>query len=138
MQKQPENKIFHKLIGVWKLIECVRIEPDGTLSYPWGQDVLGYIIYTIEGIMAVQIMRKKRTTQGTPEELMIAHDYDAYFGPFEIDEANQTVIHHVEGHLDPYFIGKKRIRTFKFSDNILELTTQGEIDSRKLTWQKVT
>lgn len=145
MQKPPTNQTFFKFVGTWRLVECVEMDAKGTISYPWGQDAIGYLIYTLEGIMAVQIMRKNRklfrgkgTTQATSQERQsIVKDYNAYFGEFEVDEANKVVIHRLEGNVDPNQIGKKKTRMYSFYDNKLSLTTQGEIISRKITWQKV-
>lgn len=133
-----------KFVGTWKLISCTETDPKGKTFYPWGQDAIGYLIYTAEGIMAVQIMRKNRNpfsgndiTQATPQEgQQLAKDYNAYFGPFKVDETNKTVIHTVQGHLNPNMIGKNNIRVYKFYDDKLSLTTQGS-NIKEIIWQKV-
>lgn len=145
MQKPLANQIFYKFIGTWKLIKCIEINSQGNQFYPWGEDAIGYISYSPAGIMAVQIMRRNRklpnekdiTKEKFEQEYEIEKDYSAYFGPFEIDETNTTVIHIVEGHLNPSMIGKKNIRTYNFYDDILSLTTVGDIVPRNLIWQKV-
>lgn len=140
MQKPSENQIYKKFIGAWKLVQCVQTDENGNASYPWGQEALGYIIYTAEGVMSVQIMRKNRKSpseQNVSSLQEIEKEYNAYFGRFEINETNQTVIHLIEGHLNPKFIGKQKIRTYNFYDNKLSLTSQGEIISINFIWQKV-
>jgi len=145
MKHTFSEQIFLKFIGTWKLVECVEIGSTGEAFYPWGDDAIGYIIYTLEGVVAVQIMRKSRTlfnekdiTKATPQEgRELTRDYNAYFGHFEIDEAQSTVIHHVEGHLYPNLIGKNNIRIYNFYDNKLSLTTEGGNVFRKLIWERV-
>jgi hypothetical protein len=129
-----KNQIFTMFVGTWTLVECIQIDAQGNRSYPWGKDALGYIIYTVDNIMAVQIMRKERSPLGAQD---ITKDYNAYFGHFDIDETNKTVIHMVEGHLKPELVGKKSIRLYHFYDDKLSLTTQGEATVKKLIWQKL-
>jgi hypothetical protein len=132
---------INQFIGTWKLIECFETDSKGNISYPWGQDALGYIIYTVERIMAVQIMRKNRNLfkQDAPlhEREVFLKDYNAYFGTFEIDETNETIIHTIQGHLNPNLIGKKNVRTYKFYDNKLSLTAQNKTTQEKLLWQRL-
>jgi hypothetical protein len=145
MQKYAKNQTLTKFIGTWKLLECIEIKNGGDFFYPWGKDAIGYIIYTVEGVIAVQIMRQNRQlfngkdiTEATPDEgQALTKDYNAYFGHFEIDEAKKTVIHHIEGHLYPNLIGKNNIRSYHFYDNKLALTTEGGNVLRKLVWEKL-
>ena len=144
MQRPHTNQIFYKFVGTWKLVERIETDSKGAISYPWGKDAIGYLIYTVETIMAVQIMPKNRellhkndtTQEASREGQVIAKDYIAYFGHFEIDETNQTVIHTLEGNLNPNFIGKKKIRTYNFYDDKLSLTPQ-EQPTLKIVWQKL-
>jgi hypothetical protein len=139
MLAKQENQIFGKFIGTWKLVECIETDQQGNIRYPWGKDAIGYIIYTIERIMAVQIMRTQRGPfLPSASAQMLLDDYNAYFGTFEIDEKNSTVIHHVQGHLNPSMVGKKNIREYQFEHDKLHLTTVGNGPTKKLTWQKIT
>lgn len=145
MRKNSKQEVLAKFIGTWKLLECVEVGANGESFYPWGKDAIGYIIYTTEGVMAVQIMRKNRKlfsgkdiTQALPEEgQALAKDYNAYFGHFDIDENNETVIHHIEGHLYPNLISKDNIRRYHFYENKLSLITEGGNVLRKLIWEKL-
>lgn len=132
MLNPPVNGVFCKFVGTWKLIDCIETDSNGAIFYPWGQDALGYLVYTLESIMAVQIMRKTRKLNGD-----LLQDYNAYFGRFEIDETNKTVIHSLEGNLNPAMVGKKKIRCYRLYDDRLSLVTQKEVVSRELIWQKV-
>lgn len=141
-----ENKLFCTFIGTWQLVACTETDAKGTITYPWGMEAIGYLIYTKEGMMAVQIMRKNRMPFSTDNLMLItakeaqalAKDYNAYSGTFEIDEAQGVVIHNVQTHLNPNIVGKKNIRKYAFYDDKLELTTQGSSNVKKLIWQRLT
>jgi len=139
------DQLLLKFIGVWRLLECTEVNTQGEITYPWGKNPMGYIIYTKEGIVSVQIMRKERSPfdHNTPfydpatNDLSLAHDYNAYFARFTLDPATQHVFHTVEGHINPLKIGKKKIRAYEFYDNKLQLTTENEPTVRNLLWEKV-
>lgn len=134
-----ENETFCRFVGTWKLVECIETDPQGNNIYPWGRDAIGYLIYTAEHIMSVQMMRKKRDITGVPQTCLdITKDYNAYFGRFEIDEALKTVTHVLEGNIDPQMIGIRKVRAYSFHEDKLALVTQKESLSIKITWQKVT
>jgi hypothetical protein len=145
MQKVQLNKDIAKFIGAWRLIKCTETNSKGEVFYPWGEDAIGYIIYTQEAVIAVQIMRQHRKsfdgndiTQATSQEgQQLVKDYNAYFGHFEIDETTKIVTHHIEGHLFPNLIGKNNVRTYNFYDNKVSLTTIGNNVHRELLWEKL-
>jgi hypothetical protein len=145
MQKPTTNNAIDKFIGTWRLVKCTETKSKEDVFYPWGADAVGYIIYTAEGVMAVQIMRQQRKLfsgndirqAAAQDGQELIKDYNAYFGRFEVNEINQTVIHHIEGHLFPNLIGKDNIRNYRFYDNRLSLTTVGGNVSRELLWEKL-
>ena len=67
------------LIGTWRLVSFeVRDETDH-VTYPFGQDAVGYMRYTADGYMTVQFGRADRAplavgdwTGGSPSEVMTA------------------------------------------------------------------
>src|SRR5215210_4704599 len=48
------------LIGTWRLISWENRDADGEISYPLGEDAVGYIMYNEDGYMFVAIMRPER------------------------------------------------------------------------------
>ena len=51
---------------------------------------------------------------GTHQEVRAAYDgYIAYFGTYEVDEAQSTVIHRVQGSLMPSYTGTDQPRPIK-------------------------
>jgi len=136
--------ILQQFIGTWRLLECSQTNPDGSVLYMWGKDAIGYIIYTAEGVMSVQIMRGTRASfhsdnllDATSEECAsLPQNYNAYFGTFDVDENQQTVTHHVQGHLVPNLIGQDNVRRYHFEKNRLLLTVLSGV-KRDLLWEKI-
>jgi len=67
----------------------------------------------------LQMMRQNRTgpmsVPSTPEHAKnprIVLGYDSYFGTFDVNEAEGTITHHVEGSLFPEDLGKDFKRSF--------------------------
>jgi hypothetical protein len=126
----------NKFIGTWNL-ESVVIKQGNTLMYPFGKDVKGMIFYG-EKYMSVQIMMPiESLTDQRKQQLKLkdlAHTlktigYMGYFGTYEIDEANQRIIHKVQGSITQN-VGEEEIRTYRFEDNKLILS-KGDLE---LTW----
>lgn len=80
------------LVGTWKLISYEIQLKNGQNSYPWGKNPIGYIIYTEEGYMSVNMMSANRPplssddiTKVSKEELLaLADTWGAYSGTYEI------------------------------------------------------
>ena len=93
-----------EILGAWALVSYELRAIDGTLiEYPFGDDAQGFLIYTDDGYMSAQLMRRDRPLYdhpsgagGTTEQsAAAARGYLAYSGPFAVDEDNGTVRHHV-------------------------------------------
>ena len=141
-----------KLIGTWKMISGEFRSSDGKTSYPWGTELEGRIVYTTDGNMAVQIMDPERPKfvskdhmKGTDEEVRVAFEgYQAYYGTYEVNETEKTIIHHVQGSVFPNLIGHDLVRYYEFSadDKRLRLGTPpmpmgGEKVSGIYIWEKL-
>lgn len=117
------------LVGVWKLVLFEYRRSNGELVYPLGQDPTGSLIYHENGRYSVQVSRRDRPVFTSsyfkdlaPEQLKIALDgYFAYYGTYEVNEAQKTITHYVEASLFPNWIGTEQVRHFEFSGNRLTL-----------------
>ena len=118
-----------QLIGTWKLVSYQARGEDGRVSYPVGQDPVGYIIYTQDGYMSVSIMSADRPRYsstdllgGTGEEkVAAATTYIGYCGRYEFD-ANQ-VLHHIEVAFFPNRTGTSQERFVELAGDRLSLVT---------------
>ncbi len=63
--------------------------------------------------------------KGTAEEIKAAFEgYIAYYGTYEVDEADNQVTHHVENSWFPNWIGDVQTRNYEFEGERLRLNTQ--------------
>lgn len=134
-----------RLIGNWTLVSYVTENPDGSRGKPYG-DAVGRLSYDEHGHMAGQVMRPGRTpvvpgAWGTQEVRSAYAGYIAYFGTYEVNEAGDTVTHHVEGALNPNWVGGDQLRCMRFEGDLLVLSTDvpkaGAMVRHTLTWRKL-
>ena len=121
-----------QLVGTWKLLSIETVRPSGEVVYEWmGRNPVGLIIYDPTGHMSVQIMHDPRPTfasgeyrTATPEEIKTAYaGYYAYFGTYEVNEKEGTVIHHIQASLWPGEVGIDYKRQVNLSGDRVILTT---------------
>ena len=117
------------LLGTWRLKALETRASDGSIYYPYGKEVLGYIIFSPQGYFSATIMNAKRkrfSTQdikgGSIEEKADAEDsYLSYSGPYEIQEDKFRV--KVEVSLFPNWIGTTQERSYKIEGKKLSVIT---------------
>jgi hypothetical protein len=137
-------------IGTWKLISSEFRASNGKVSYPWGIDVDGRLIYTADGNVAVQIMSPSRPNfaakdhmKGTDQEIRAAFEgYQAYYGTFTLNESEKTITHHIQGSVFPNLIGHNLKRFYNLSRDQLTLSTPpmpmgGEVVTGVLIWKRM-
>jgi len=141
---QPSQSSLQKqLIGTWRLVAFEdrkdKNDPNSEWTYPYGKNPKGYIIYDETGHVMIQAMRTPpplKFASGddqrpTPEEAQTVYlGYVAYFGTYSIDEGKHTVTHHVEGSLNPGFVGTDQQRPFELSGDRLIIGDQK-------TWRRI-
>ncbi len=128
----PEKSAKDRFIGTWHLVECYGKWSDGRISYPYGENPEGQLIYDGHGNFSGQIAGSGRPAfgtgnllKGTPEEIKKAFEgYIAYYGTYEVDEAKGQVTHQVQSALFPNWIGDIQVRNFEFEGERLRLNTQ--------------
>jgi Lipocalin-like domain len=122
------------IIGTWRLVHSVEFQPSGQKHYPFGEDAIGYIIYTDAGVMSVQISRRRRREAASDSS--IKEDYLAYFGHYEVDLKNEMVIHFLEGQLFPGSHPDRLERKYRFYDDKLSLKPH-DGTNREILWQRI-
>ncbi|MBT8358139.1 MAG: lipocalin-like domain-containing protein [Deltaproteobacteria bacterium] len=129
--EQSFSQALVPIIGAWKLISFEIQMADSEVSYPFGENAQGSIIYTETGLVSAQVMLPGRPLfasgdmmQGTTEEIEANYKgFISYYGPYEFDSENGFVVHHVEGSLFPNWEGQTQKRFYELSNNRLKLTT---------------
>lgn len=133
-----------RLIGMWRLVSYETIEVDGRREKPFGEAV-GRLEYDDRGNMAGQVMRPGRARveigDGAAQQVRAAYvGYIAYFGTFAVASDGTRVVHHVEGALNPSWIGGQQVRGLRFDGDRLVLSAEvvknGQTVTHMLTWEK--
>lgn len=133
-----------RLIGSWRLVSYETTDSNGRKGRPYG-DAVGRISYDENGNMTGQVMRPGRAPVETGE----AHaqqaraafvGYIAYFGTYRVAADGRSVVHHVEGSLNPAWVGGDQVRQMRFDGERLILSTEtrknGLTLTHELTWER--
>lgn len=136
--------IAARLVGTWRLLSYETDEQDGRRGKPFANAV-GRLQYDESGNMAGQVMRPDRLPvelgEGGAQQVRAAYvGYIAYFGTYEVAPDGSTVTHHVEGALNPAWVGGDQVRSVRFDGERLVLTAEvpkaGKMVTHVLTWER--
>ena len=141
-----------KFTGAWRLISTEYRSEEGEVTYPFGQETIGQLMYDGKRNMAAQIINARRPhftsndwLKGTPEEIKAAFEgYRCYFGTYDVDEKSKIITHHVQGSSFPnWMTGEvEHVRHYEFSGNRLTLRTGpilmgGKTVVGRLVWEQL-
>jgi hypothetical protein len=138
------------VVGTWKLVSYDTQTPDGSKSFPLGEEVAGMAIYLPNGRVSIQFMKRDRPLfksgdawRGTLDEERAAFEgFFGYAGRYTIDAARSVVTHHLEIASAPNYVGTDLVRTFSMQGNRLTLRTPqrqlaGQTSASTLIWERV-
>lgn len=141
-----------KLIGTWKLESFTGTDNDGITEDIMGIDISGFICYSTDGWVSVEIMKNNRPRYDIPDiergsddqTLAAARGMFAYAGEYVVDEENAIVWHNIEFSLIPNWIGSKQKRYIHMEgDDVLTLTadpvrigSKGKKQHTALRWRR--
>jgi hypothetical protein len=134
-----------RLIGKWRLLSYETTEAGARRGRPYGHAV-GRLSYDAHGNMTGQVMRPDRAPvelgKGNAQQVRAAYlGYIAYFGTYRVAPDGRSVVHHVEGALNPAWVGGDQVRRMRFEGERLILSADvrknGEIVTHVLTWEKM-
>ena len=142
--------IRDQLVGTWRLVSFVYELANGAEIPAYGERPLGLLVYDANGFMTAQIMNPDRPRfvsgdrrTGTLDELHAAVEgYIAYFGTYEVDEAEGIVTHRELGDLFPNAVGTRQKRFFSLDGDRLALRVPpvvlgGERMTASIVWERV-
>lgn len=135
-----------ELIGSWRLVSFELEATDGTISFPYGKDLTGYLFYNEQGYMSSAFMSAARSDV-VGEDLASAAEtssYDqfmAYCGGYRV--LGDKITHRVEVASLEVWIGTLQERWFKIDGDRLELLTAplsvgGDAPVGRLVWERST
>lgn len=122
------------LVGSWRLVSIEDRASDGSITYNYGREPLGLVMFGADGRLSLHLMRPDRREwesgdflRPTPDELSESLlGYFGYFGTYTVDEASKVVTFHVEGAAYPNYIGTDQRRFYSIEGNRLTLRTPPE------------
>ncbi|MBW2426863.1 MAG: lipocalin-like domain-containing protein [Deltaproteobacteria bacterium] len=134
------------LIGSWRLVSFELEGTDGSISHPYGEELMGYLFYNEDGYMSSAFMSADRANaQGTDlSEAGRSNTYDqfmAYCGGYTVD--GDKIRHRVEVSSLAVWNGTIQERWFKLDGDRLELLTAplsvgSEAPVGRLVWERST
>jgi hypothetical protein len=136
--------VRERLIGSWRLVSYETRDPVGRRGAPYA-DAVGRLTYDGLGNMTGQVMRPDRARvevgKGNAQSVRAAYiGYIAYFGSYEVAPDGASVVHHVEGALNPEWVGGRQVRKLRFDGDRLVLSADvrknGDIVAHTLTWER--
>ncbi len=140
--------VERNLVGAWRLVSFHLRSMDGELTYPFGPDAVGYIMFSESGYMSVAFMPKNRRRfasddilgGSTEEKAAAAESYVSYVGKFEIQDGK--VVAHPEVSFFPNWVGMDQVRICTLEGDRLNLSTPpflvgGKQQTAHLVWERV-
>ncbi|HET7695497.1 MAG TPA: lipocalin-like domain-containing protein [Vicinamibacterales bacterium] len=133
-----------RLIGSWRLVSYETKDAAGRTGRPYGNAV-GRISYDANGNMTGQVMRPDRPavepgTEHAHQARTAFLGYIAYFGTYDVAPDGRSVVHHVQGALNPAWVGGDQVRQMRFDGDRLILSTVTRKDGaaliHELTWER--
>ncbi|MFM9883774.1 MAG: lipocalin-like domain-containing protein [Burkholderiales bacterium] len=123
------SEIRSRLFGAWQLARWTITYDDGRApTLPFGEAVVGLLIYSNDGHMSGSIARAGRKplssesarTAPAEEKITAFETFFSYAGTYHVE--GDEVIHHVTMALYPNLVGTVQRRQMRFSDQGLELS----------------
>ena len=143
------DNTLDQFIGSWRLVSVEGHSSDGNVTYDWGQNPLGRVMFDAGGRLSLHLLEPNSPLfesgdflRPTPEELSKAFNgYFGYFGSYTVDPDKQTVTFHIDGAAYPNYIGSDLLRYYEIIGDRLVLRTPPERAGGKdivyfVTWER--
>jgi hypothetical protein len=123
-----QKTLKEQVVGTWAFSADENVAPDGTKRQLFGRNGKGLLVLAANGQYSQIIVRadvpkfkSDNRMEGTADENKAAvQGTTAAFGTWSVDEANKTLIVHVEGGLFPNQSGTDSIRTLNVAGDELK------------------
>lgn len=137
------NKTEIPIIGTWQLMTWKSTDENGEQCFPFGEDALGYLIYSEAGFMSLHLSHKHRELFQSPSVFNVTKEealesylsYSSYCGRYEVKE--DKVLHYVLMHTSPNWVETVQVRNYKVEGDILHLSHRLEGSCQDLLWNKI-
>ncbi len=130
-------------VGTWQLADHAFLHEDGTVEKPWGESVVGFLLYSAESYMCGNLSpasRRYKIERTEAQKARCKCDYIAYAGPYTVKA--DTVAHHVEVSLFANWLGTAQLRNYQLEGDQLILRTPPILSGdcvvvAQLTWRGI-
>ena len=147
---QHNKRLSELLPGTWLLESRIDVTVSGQ-RHPdplLGEDPIALLIYDRSGHFSAQFMKRDRSisvqevSSNTKNNTRAQGGYDAYFGAYTVDDAENTVTQQLMGSLSQSNVGMVLTRAMQVRDNtlVIQLDTtaaDGTSVTRTLTWRRL-
>lgn len=137
-----------KLLGTWKIVSMVSKSTTGEISYPFGQDPVGYITFTEDDFVFLTVTTSDRPNFQKPDRLGASLEEkaraldtcSAYSGTYSVE--GELLFMNILCGSFPNWVGKVQKRICAFEGNKFIATTEPRISGGKevivtIIWEKV-
>lgn len=140
------------IIGAWRLVTWENRDEAGAVTYPFGPDAVGYLVYTAAGIAVMELMTANRAPyaggdilRGTPDErAAAAGTYRAYAARWELrgdDRVRLTFLTSLYpnrvGTSDELFVDRDENDRNRMTIRTAPLLSDGAMQVNRFLWERV-
>lgn len=131
-EAMTQNKpLKDQVVGTWKYVSVDNIRPDGSRVPLFGPNPKGRIVFDSNGnyvLMTSRANQEKfasgKRDEGTQDEYKaVVQGSIAHFGRYEVNDADKTIVFHIEASTFPNWNGIEQKRPFSVSGDELKWTT---------------
>jgi lipocalin-like protein len=138
-----------RLVGTWTYVHNYNVMPDGKRIEPQGPQGIGKGIFVVDanGRFVWNIIRSdipkfgsnNRQNGTDAENKATVQGVLAYFGTYEVDESNKSLIMRIEYSSFPNFNGAEQRRTVKIENDELTVINSGAASggTANVIWKRV-
>jgi hypothetical protein len=127
-----ERSLKDQLVGTWAPVAIENTAPDGKKITPWGEKVLGTLMFDSGGRFSQTLLRSdlpkiatNNRLQATPEEnKAVVNGMITFYGTYTVTGAD-ALTYHIDGSSFPNFNGTEQKRVAKISGDDLTVTVAG-------------
>jgi hypothetical protein len=130
-----------QLIGLWELVGQYNVGKDGK-RITVAERQRGRISWDHAGHVWVLLYNNGRKGAASPQMPTLEEYREmnsglmTYYGTYAIDEAKQTVTHHLQAAANPSLIGTDLVRRYEFEGNRVALIFPGELQ-RHVVFERI-
>lgn len=135
------DAVKKRLAGTWMLTKYEVYGENGDTRA--GNFDVGRLTYGDKEMDAHLLRSGEKTATAPATDAARAEAFRAYlgyFGPYTVDTAKKTVVHHVAGSSRPDWIGTNQVRHYDFSADgrqLILMLKSGERVTQRLIWERV-